>query len=266
MSKQKWIVASAASAAVLALAAVGAYVSQSGGGSDQATTCAPGYAITPDIGCIPIPRHAFSTTGPTGTCTSTSPICQGDTLTANPDWIDTATAQTWTTAARGEFCATTISGASWVKNGYPGGHWKTAFSELQGAKTFSEDKSDYDFAHAALVQTTVSGKAYCSNKPRYAGGKWAEGMRSIDAAYAYAVANPKQTGPAISITKGPRPSATWTQCATEGGTCSFVGTKSVRYGLNSTWTTPRSFTGSVACTNAVFGDPLVGANKVCQYQ
>ncbi len=60
------------------------------------------------------------------------------------------------------------------------------------------------------------------------------------------------------------PVLTWTQCATEGGTCTVSGTRQVRYGANGTFTT-RSVTGSVSCTNGVFGDPLPGVNKVCQF-
>lgn len=57
---------------------------------------------------------------------------------------------------------------------------------------------------------------------------------------------------------------TWTQCAVEDGICNVPGTNEVRYGLNGTYAT-RVVTGSVACTNQVFGDPLPGADKVCEY-
>jgi hypothetical protein len=58
------------------------------------------------------------------------------------------------------------------------------------------------------------------------------------------------------------PSPTWTFCANEGATCAFTGTKQVRYGANGTYTV-RTVTGSVACTNATFGDPLFGVVKHC---
>lgn len=58
--------------------------------------------------------------------------------------------------------------------------------------------------------------------------------------------------------------ATWTKCALEGAVCSFSGTKQVRYGLNGTYFY-KTATTSIQCTNAIFGDPLVGANKVCEY-
>lgn len=59
---------------------------------------------------------------------------------------------------------------------------------------------------------------------------------------------------------------TWTFCANEGGTCSFPGTKLVRYGANGIYSTVTGpFTNSVACTNAVFGDPTPGVVKTCEY-
>ena len=38
----------------------------------------------------------------------------------------------------------------------------------------------------------------------------------------------------------------------------------VRYGANATFTAPRTLTGGVNCSNAVFGDPLVGTPKHCE--
>lgn len=60
----------------------------------------------------------------------------------------------------------------------------------------------------------------------------------------------------------------WTTCAQENGTCSFSGTRNVRYGANSTWVV-RSVTasnGGVRCSNSVFGDPLPGTVKSCQLE
>jgi hypothetical protein len=54
----------------------------------------------------------------------------------------------------------------------------------------------------------------------------------------------------------------WTACAAEGGNCAFIGTRRVAFGANGAFGyTLRS--GSVACTAAVFGDPLPGAAKQC---
>ena len=56
----------------------------------------------------------------------------------------------------------------------------------------------------------------------------------------------------------------WTRCAVEGKTCKLSDTKLVRYGLSGRYAT-KTVTGSVACTNAFFGDPYPGAGKVCDY-
>jgi parallel beta-helix repeat protein len=56
----------------------------------------------------------------------------------------------------------------------------------------------------------------------------------------------------------------WTFCATEGGTCSFSGTQQVRYGANGSYVY-KTLTGGTPCTNAVFGDPVYGVVKQCDY-
>jgi parallel beta-helix repeat protein len=57
-------------------------------------------------------------------------------------------------------------------------------------------------------------------------------------------------------------STTWTQCAYEGGTCTFSGTQQVRYGAPSGYVY-KTFTGSVLCGNGAFGDPAPGIGKTC---
>jgi len=66
----------------------------------------------------------------------------------------------------------------------------------------------------------------------------------------------------------PLPSATsdgWTFCADEWQVCSFSGTKEVRYGANGTYAYG-TFTNGVGCNNSVFGDPLFGVFKHCDYR
>jgi hypothetical protein len=58
--------------------------------------------------------------------------------------------------------------------------------------------------------------------------------------------------------------ATWTTCANEGGTCTFTGTREVRFGANGIYTS-KVVTGSTPCTTAVFGDPNRGVAKTCSY-
>jgi serine protease len=57
---------------------------------------------------------------------------------------------------------------------------------------------------------------------------------------------------------------TWTYGAAENGTCSFTGTRDVRYGTATSFVT-KTFTGSVKCSNSVFGDPAHGVVKSCSY-
>jgi hypothetical protein len=59
--------------------------------------------------------------------------------------------------------------------------------------------------------------------------------------------------------------AGYTFCANENGTCSFSGTSSVAYGANGVFKY-LTLSGGTPCTNAVFGDPLVGIAKACYTQ
>lgn len=68
---------------------------------------------------------------------------------------------------------------------------------------------------------------------------------------------------AATAAPAPAPSS-WTACATEGSICSFTGTRQVRYGTALKFVT-KTFTASVKCSNAVFGDPAPGYVKSCSY-
>jgi serine protease len=67
-----------------------------------------------------------------------------------------------------------------------------------------------------------------------------------------------------TTTPTPTTTVTWTTCATEGGTCSFSGTRDVRYGTATSYVI-KTLNGPVACTNTVFGDPARGYVKSCSY-
>lgn len=62
----------------------------------------------------------------------------------------------------------------------------------------------------------------------------------------------------------PTPTVTWTQCASEGGTCAFTGTREVRYGAPGYYNY-KTLTSRTACTNGVFGDPKKSTAKSCSY-
>lgn len=56
----------------------------------------------------------------------------------------------------------------------------------------------------------------------------------------------------------------FTKCANENQTCSFSGTRNVAYGANGKFNY-KNATGSIACNNATFGDPISGTAKACYY-
>jgi hypothetical protein len=57
---------------------------------------------------------------------------------------------------------------------------------------------------------------------------------------------------------------TWVTCASENGSCSFTGTRQVRYGASGVYAF-RTVTNTIACNNATFGDPIVNVVKTCSY-
>lgn len=58
----------------------------------------------------------------------------------------------------------------------------------------------------------------------------------------------------------------WITCAIEGEVCSVPGLATVRYGANGQYNILTDIETSVQCTNAVFGDPIRGERKTCQYR
>lgn len=66
----------------------------------------------------------------------------------------------------------------------------------------------------------------------------------------------------------PPPAVTWTECAREGGTCTFTGRREVRYSAvaPNTRVVTRVGEGSVACVDYTFGDDLHSTfENVCSY-
>ncbi|MEO6073683.1 MAG: hypothetical protein ABIP67_10580 [Burkholderiales bacterium] len=64
---------------------------------------------------------------------------------------------------------------------------------------------------------------------------------------------------------GPEIKIRWTRCANEGEICKFTGIRAVRYGARGSYAAPRDFSNGVDCGNAVFGDPIPGVSKQCEY-
>jgi hypothetical protein len=68
----------------------------------------------------------------------------------------------------------------------------------------------------------------------------------------------------LTMTTLPDTAAAQTFCANENGTCSFSGVAGVAYGANGAYNYKMA-TGSIACNNATFGDPIPGVAKSCTY-
>ena len=83
------------------------------------------------------------------------------------------------------------------------------------------------------------------------------GAVTTSAAVLVNVAAPAATPPATALT-----------CANEGGNCALPAGRAatVWYGANAQWVVRTGVVGSIACTNAVFGDPVFGTVKSCRRQ
>ncbi|WP_273034957.1 hypothetical protein [Massilia timonae] len=80
---------------------------------------------------------------------------------------------------------------------------------------------------------------------------------------AYESAAPTAT-PSIPAPSVPAAPVTWRVCAPEGGTCSFTGTREVRFGAPGYYNT-KVITAKTPCNSTVFGNPKTGVYKSCSY-
>ena len=69
----------------------------------------------------------------------------------------------------------------------------------------------------------------------------------------------------FSLGYAPAANAEWVHCAVEHGYCATPFPTIVRYGANGVYARRQSSGGGIPCDNAVFGDPLVGVVKHCQF-
>jgi uncharacterized repeat protein (TIGR02543 family) len=98
----------------------------------------------------------------------------------------------------------------------------------------------------------------------------AAGLHTLTAK-AYDNSNASTTSAAVSITvnipSAAPPPAGATACASEGQTCTLPAgsTASVWYGASGGWALRTGVSGSIVCSSAVFGDPLIGVAKSCVY-
>ncbi len=104
-------------------------------------------------------------------------------------------------------------------------------------------------------------------------GAWSAGVASGTVRYDEVgrvdVAARLSDGNYVASAKAPAGSTagSWVSCASENGTCTLPTgvTATVLYGASGRYNYVTGRTGSVACTNAVFGDPFVGTAKGCSY-
>jgi Polysaccharide lyase len=62
----------------------------------------------------------------------------------------------------------------------------------------------------------------------------------------------------------PPPPSEWVKVANEHESFTLSANREVRYGRNATWTSKVLGPGTYSCSNAFFGDPLVGLAKICE--
>ncbi len=111
-------------------------------------------------------------------------------------------------------------------------------------------------ANGTFIYKTITGAIGCGN------GNWDDPLFGVSKTCAYSGSTdmPAPSSPAPA----PAPSAAWVNCASEGSICTVPGTRNVRYGANGTYAY-KTVTGSIACDNGVWGDPLFGVFKGCAY-
>ena len=138
----------------------------------------------------------------------------------------------------------------------PAGYaWTTCANENQTC-TLSGIKAVRYGASGSYYSGSFNNTATCSNSVfgDPAGGV----VKACDALTAVTSTSTSTSGTTITDASG-----VWTQCAKEYGSCTFTGTKAVKYGANGNYLSA-SFTSSVSCGNSAFGsDPAAGVTKAC---
>lgn len=132
--------------------------------------------------------------------------------------------------------------------------WTTCANE-GGVCSFTNVRNVRYGANNSYAVLSANGSIACSN--------------SVFGDPMYGVAKTCQYSSIYTVAAAPTPAPppvveTWTACGNEGATCTFTGTRSVRYGANGVYAS-QVFAGGTACTNAVFGDPIYGVVKGCSY-
>ena len=133
-------------------------------------------------------------------------------------------------------------------------NWVNCASE-NGVCSFSGTRQVRYGANGSYGYKSATGSISCSNDV------FGDPIYGVVKACSYADTS-TTTAPVVTAPVLTAP--VWTRCSGEGGTCSFTGTHEVRYGANGVYAS-KSATGSISCSNDVFGDPIYGVVKSCEY-
>ena len=139
---------------------------------------------------------------------------------------------------------------------------QTSVTLTWSAATDDVAVTGYDVYRNGTKVASVTDKSYLQGGLVCDSSNWF-GVEALDAAGNRSERTRVQ---ATTAACSPSPSTGWTFCADEHEQCTFSGTKEVRYGYEATFTAPRVFSNTVSCSNAIFGDPVPGALKHCEYR
>ncbi len=193
-------------------------------------------------------------TTPTNTRTSTLTLTRTPTVTGT------------TTEITNTFTRTSTRTSTLTSTGTGGITWTQCASE-NGTCTVPSTMVVRYGANTSWFYRVVTGSIACNNST------WGDPISGTAKACYYSPDGPTPTGgtgvtntrtPTRTRTSTGTGGITWTQCASENGTCTVPSTMVVRYGAGSSWYY-RVVTGSIACNNSTWGDPINGTAKACYY-
>jgi hypothetical protein len=169
----------------------------------------------------------------------------GLSLAPQADYVHIASSETRTNAGTIDIGA--YEATSTAATPAPTSTWTTCASE-NGTCSFSGTAQVRYGANGVYATKTATGAIACTN-----------------AVFGDPTPNVAKTCQYSATAASTPPVAeTWAACAAENATCSFSGTRAVRYGAAGTFVS-KIVKASTVCSNAVFGDPVPNTVKSCFY-
>ncbi|MBK4737571.1 right-handed parallel beta-helix repeat-containing protein [Noviherbaspirillum pedocola] len=250
-----------------------------------------GTASRPNDGAIDIGAYeaatATSTQNPDSTSSNpvstTSPFTSTAPVTSSP----TDTSTNWVPCAN-EWGVCNFSGTRQVRFGVNGQYvYKTVTGPVSCTNdVFGDPAVGYakNCAYAVVTSSLSSETPTANANWTFCANEWAScnftGSAQVrfgaNGQYVYktvtgpvSCTNDVFGDPAVGVAKNcsyapVQSTVSWTGCASESGICSFSGAMRVRYGANGSYVYQVA-TGSIGCNNAIFGDPVYGIAKSCDY-